>query len=303
MIVPAYDAEATIGSTIRSILAQTRHDFEVVVVDDGSTDETVARVEELRQHDPRVHLIQQENAGVAAARNAGIAASTATYVSFLDSDDLFMTSYLDSVGSTLDSNPKLGIAFSDAWILDDKTRRIHRATLMTLHPPPKPLPEDPVDLLRLLLRGNFIPSAATARRAALDRVGGFNGMVTPAEDWELWLRVIAHGYGLAAVPGMHVIYRDRETSLSSDLVVLEDAVRRVYEVVLAEYELPNSVRAVAEEELEAVQARLVDLRTRPPRSRSRLALSAIKQRLLWRRRFHARVPLEIGRAFPDLQAL
>lgn len=307
MIVPAYNAGATIASTVRSVLQQSLQDFELVVVDDGSTDDTAARVEELQREDARVRLVRQENAGVAAARNAGIAASKGPYVAFVDSDDLLLPSFLELSVGALKSNPQAAIAFSDAWILDDRTRRIQRATLFAFarYKPAFPLPTDPLDVVRLLVRGNFIlsGSAAMVRRSALERVGGFNGAVTPAEDWEMWLRIIARGYGVARLPRPYVIYRDREVSLSSNLISLEDGIRKVYEVVLAEYDLPGDIRAVAEEELEATRERLVALRTGRPRSRLRRALSAVKQRLLWRRYFYARVPTEIAAAFPDLARL
>jgi GT2 family glycosyltransferase len=206
----------------------------------------------------------------------------------------------------LESNTQAGIAFCDAWILDERTRRVHRATLFAFarYKPTFPLPSDPLDVVRLLIRGNFIFGTATiVPRSALDRVGGFNETLTHAEDWEMWLRIIAGGYGVARLPRPYVVYRDREVSLSSNRSLLEDGVRKVYEVVLAEYDLPDDVRAIAEEELEATRERLVALRTGRPRSRLRRALSAVKQRLLWRRYFYARVPTDIAAAFPDLARL
>jgi hypothetical protein len=102
---------------------------------------------------------------------------------------------------------------------------------------------------------------------------------------------------------MHVLYRDRESSLSADAIVLADAESNVLEVVLRDYDLPKDVRATAQEAHDAAADRLDALRARPPRSRLRRALSSVKQSLLWRRRFHATAPAEITQAFPDLGAI
>jgi glycosyltransferase involved in cell wall biosynthesis len=303
VVVPAFNAASTVTSTVTSVLRQTRNDFEVVVVDDGSSDDTAARVEEIRGGDARVRLIRQPNAGVAEARNAGIAASAGRYVTFLDSDDILLPRYLELVGTGLEAAPSAGMACADAWILDDKTRRVYRVTMMGLHSPPRPLPADPEELFLLLLRANFVPSAVTLRRSVLEKVGSFDRRFTPAEDWELWLRIVASGYSIADVPGRLVIYRDRTTSLSSDLRVLQDAVCRVYDTVLAEYTLSPIARARAQEAQQAAQEQLLKLRRRPQPSPLRRALSSAKQSLLWRRRFHASVPETIAEVFPDLKAL
>src|SRR5437016_179026 len=103
VVMPALNAETTIGAAIRSVLAQTRTDFELLVVDDGSTDNTIDEVR--RVADPRVRLLALKHRGVAVARNYAISEARARFVSMLDSDDLWLPSYLEVMGAALAGNP------------------------------------------------------------------------------------------------------------------------------------------------------------------------------------------------------
>ena len=109
VIVPAYNATGTIEATIRSVLAQTATELELIVVDDGSTDGTGDLVAAIASTDERVELIAQPNQGTAGARNTGIARASAAYVSFLDNDDLWMPRYLEAAGEALDAGPRSGV--------------------------------------------------------------------------------------------------------------------------------------------------------------------------------------------------
>src|ERR1700750_1680734 len=96
VVVPMFNAERTIAGTLASICAQTHHPLDIVVVDDGSTDGSAAIVDGWRARDNRVRLIHQPNAGVASARNAGAAATTAQYLAFVDADDLWAPEKIES---------------------------------------------------------------------------------------------------------------------------------------------------------------------------------------------------------------
>ena len=300
VVVPAYEAAATIESTIRSVLAQTRGDFELIVVDDGSRDDTSGRVAALARTDDRIRLLRRPNQGVAAARNAGVEAARGEHVSFLDSDDLWLPDYLAAMTSALAARPEAGFAYTDAWILDERTRRIHRASMMASREPPVVAPDDPGELLRLLIRGNFVFTSATVRRAVLEQTGGFRAEFSPAEDYDLWLRIVARGYAAVRVPGRLAVYRDRSGSLSSDPATLYEAERRVYAAVVENGGLDDDVRAVAAERLHDCERRLAELRARREPSTGRRLLSRAKWALLWRRTYYSRPPTEVARAFPDL---
>jgi GT2 family glycosyltransferase len=256
--MPAYNSERTIASAIGSVLAQTQPDFELIVVDDGSSDATVDVARGFQ--DSRVRVRRQENAGPGAARNLAIVEGRGRYISMLDSDDLWLPAYLETMGAALDADPKAGLAYTDAWVLDDATGRIRRTTAMHYQDPPVPPPTEPQEFLRqLLIRGNFVFTSGTVRRAALDEIGVFNMLLTPSEDFELWLRIVATGWRAVRVGANLAVYRKHSGSLSSNEVAIlrgeGEALRRVVE----EYDVPEELRALALRRLRRVDVRAAGL--------------------------------------------
>ena len=114
ILTPAYNAESYIGEAISSALAQTFSAFELIVVDDGSTDRTSAVAEEYARRDARVHVIRQTNGGTAKARNTAISASRGDYVALLDSDDRWMPDFLEVTFTTLSTHPELDVVSANA---------------------------------------------------------------------------------------------------------------------------------------------------------------------------------------------
>ena len=256
--MPAYNAERTIAASIRSVLAQTRPDFELIVVDDGSSDATFEIVSGFG--DRRIRVLRQDNEGPGAARNLAIAESRSRYVSMLDSDDLWLPAYLETMGAALDAEPRAGLAYTDAWVLDDRTRRIRKTSAMHYQNPPLPPPEKPVEFLRLLLvRGNFVFTSATVRRAALNEIGPFNMLLTPSEDYELWLRILASGYRAVRVGADLAVYRKRKGSLSADELAILRGEREAIRRVVEEYDVPEEIRALARRRLRRLDVRVAGL--------------------------------------------
>src|SRR5262245_44942919 len=116
--MPAYNTEQTIEAAIVSVLSQARSDFELIVADDGSSDDTPARIERFLE-DGRVRLIRGDHRGPSGARNAAIAEALGEYICFLDSDDLWLPSYLEVMSAMLSGAPRAAVAFTDAWVLFD----------------------------------------------------------------------------------------------------------------------------------------------------------------------------------------
>jgi glycosyltransferase involved in cell wall biosynthesis len=294
--MPAYNAAPTIRVAIESVLAQTRGDFELIVVDDGSTDGTAAHVEPYLR-DQRVRLICQPNRGQASARNAALAAASGVYVSLLDSDDLWLPQYLDLMCGRLDVNPSAAVVYSDAWVLDDQTHRVARTTVAAPWLPPA-VPADASGFLRALLEfGNFVFVGATIRRAVLADVGVFRPGVEPSEDYELWLRIAARGYEFVRIDLPLAIYRRRPGQASADRPALYRAANEVFRIVAEEYNVPDDVRELARQRLPMTKfaprarRRVPRLVRRPYRALSRL------------RHFYLRPPKQIRAAFPDLRCL
>jgi glycosyltransferase involved in cell wall biosynthesis len=227
VVVPAFNSARTVGATVASALAQTVSEIEVIVVDDGSTDATpdvVRRIE-----DPRVRLVSQANRGLAAARNAGIAVAQGQYVALLDSDDLYLPNYLALSLEALESTPNIGFTYSDGYVFDAATGKVRKRTAMARLKPPVPPPTDPSEFLLDLLRRNFILAWTTIPRTVLDAVGGFDDARSSAEDYELWLRILLHGYRAAWIPGQHVLYRRHPGQMIKSLATMTSQLAKVYE--------------------------------------------------------------------------
>ncbi len=301
-MIPAYNAAPTIEATLRSVLAQSEPDFELIVVDDGSGDQTPELVRGFA-HDPRVRLIEQENRGTAGARNTGVAAARGRYVSFLDNDDLWMPAYLERIGEALDSTPEAGFAYADGWLVDEPSRRVHRPTALQILGAPATPPAAPEQFLLCLVEQVFIRSATTIRHSVLNEVGGFDPAVSGVDDFDLWARILQAGHTAVQAPGMLLVYRDRPDSLSKDGLRMASAVATVNGRIAESRSTTPEVRAAAARRI-AYANRLSDAisgRSRPRAAllRARLLLGRSHRALTARRRFHAAPPAELVDALGD----
>jgi hypothetical protein len=299
VVIPAYNAADTLGAAIDSVLAQTRPDFEVIVIDDGSTDDTAAVAAGFA--DPRVRVYSQENAGPSAARNRGIAQAVGEYVSSLDSDDLWLPDYLAEMGRALEENPRAGFAYTRAWVLD-ASDRFRTVPTGAWHRPPTPmLPRD--QFVSELLQECFV-NAPTIRRTALERVGGYDESLSHGEDWELWLRLANAGFEAVRVEGPLTIYRNRPGSHSADLAAMKVAPTMVYRTVLERHNPSPQVRALTEARLQAIDRRSrLDMRILLSiRGAVGTATRRLRVRYLPSNRWHlqATPPPRVAEAFPDL---
>ena len=226
VVIPTYNRADVVVRAIASALAQTRSPGEIIVVDDGSTDDTAARVPSLG--DPRVRYIRQDNAGVSAARNAGVRAARGEVVAFLDSDDVWKPGKLEHDLRVLEHHPEVDAVFTDLDKHDGDTYVASFARdcppfveLLARHTGADPIVFDPRELRLLLLEQvPIMPSAFAIRREVFERVGGFDSSWRSWEDWELFLRLSAAGVRLA--------YVDRPLAtltISSDSLHVLDSVR------------------------------------------------------------------------------
>ena len=228
VVMPVHNAERHVESAVRSVLSSDLREIEVIVVDDGSTDRSLAIVRAI--DDPRLQIVSLEaSGGPSRPRNIGIARARAPYVALLDSDDLLRPDKLSTAAAALDSHPQAGIAFADYERIDDAGALLERSTLaaytgfQSLKSLPAPngwrLIRQP-DFARGLLYENFIgTSGVVLRKSVLDRIGTFDEQLSYSEDRDLWFRLahdcdalyhdrvghsyrIAHG-SLSLRPGSH----------------------------------------------------------------------------------------------------
>lgn len=291
VVMAAYNSALTIGEAIESVRCQTRPDWELVVVDDGSRDETAAVAEEFG--DPRVRVVRTAgNQGPAAARNRGIALAEAPLVCTLDSDDLWLPHYLDTMARALDSNPEAAVACTDAWVLDQTTGRVRKKSAMAFLDPPDPLPPDTETFFAELLRRNFVYNSVTVRRESLRAVGGYDERIWIGEDWELWLRLAAAGSRFVRTPQRLAVYRQRTDSLmTSHPERLIEAKCEVYRVVAEDWDSGPELRDLA---LELSRATTVQSRRRATARRRLGPLLALRERLRDSRLWYREPPREVA---------
>lgn len=177
VVIPTYNRAVALRRALESVVAQTRPPDEVIVVDDGSGDDTARMVATTY---PQVHLVRQENRGVSAARNAGIAKATGKWVALLDSDDEWRPRKLERQLAALAKNPGHRICHTDEiWI-----RRGRRVNPRVRH-----AKAGGYIFTRCLPLCAISPSAAMIERSLLGEVGGFDETLPVCEDYDLWLRV------------------------------------------------------------------------------------------------------------------
>ena len=209
IVLPAYNASEYLAQTLNSVLSQTYQDFELLVIDDGSTDNTRDIVGEFCQRDSRIRLISQENQGVSVARNSGIKMARGEYSAFLDSDDLWVPDKLAKHVEHLTANPKLGLSFARVEFItfDGKsTGKYSNPRMVDISA--KDLYEE---------NAAVTPSNAVISRAALEQVGGFDGELSGAADAELFLRLKCHGWEVEGINEVLVLYRTSLGGMSSQL--------------------------------------------------------------------------------------
>ena len=185
VIIPTYNRAHYLGAAIDSVLGQTSTDIEVIVVDDGSTDQTRAVLE---QYGSRVRPLYQEHCGViGAVRNHGLRAARGQYVAFLDSDDLWLPTLLETQVAALEQHPEWGMVYCDGTFLDDATGQDRGSTHVLA-------PTESGWIGPALLQWCFVQTPGVVLHAAvLEDVGLFSEapQLNLVEDWELWLRIAA----------------------------------------------------------------------------------------------------------------
>jgi glycosyltransferase involved in cell wall biosynthesis len=234
VIIPSYNSARFVAQAVDSVLAQTYPDFEVIVVDDGSTDDTQVV---LAAYSGRIRYIRQENRGLAGARNTGFLASRGDYLLFLDSDDLIHPDKLALHVSLMEAEPASGLVYS-AWqqINADGTQVLGEVR-----------PNRQGQLLKELLRRHFFffASAAVLRRECLERVGLFDESLQWSEDADMWLRLARAGYAFGYIDLPLVQYRIHEDSMTANTSPEQvQAWLASLDKFFADPDLPDEIRAL-----------------------------------------------------------
>lgn len=241
VIIPAYNAERFIRQTLESVLAQTYQNIEVLVVDDGSQDQTGEIVREFATRDDRILLLTQPNSGVAAARNLAIQHSNGEFVAPIDADDIWHPQNIEKqVKCIMQADSSVGVVYSWSFDIDEKnqpTGNFHASTIEG-------------KVYATLLCHYFLGhgSCSLIRRNCLDKVNGYNPQLkNSCEDWDLYLR-IAENHEFKAVPEFLACYQKKNNGLSQNLAsmkeahtsILESSHKRRLKIPFIIYRLSNS---------------------------------------------------------------
>jgi glycosyltransferase involved in cell wall biosynthesis len=204
VILPVYNGQDYLAQAIDSVLSQSFSDFELIIINDGSTDGSVAIIEKLT--DPRIRLFQQSNMGLAATLNRAISLAKGKYIARQDQDDVCFQSRFEEQINFLDANPDVGMVgtCAEIWVDNERTNRYLR------HPV-----DDASLKFGLLFDNHFVHSSVMIRRSVFEKVGGYSEDKSrqPPEDYELWSRVMK-SYKLANLPEVLMAYREVEGSMS-----------------------------------------------------------------------------------------
>lgn len=213
VIIPAYNAQKTILKTIESVQQQTYSNFELIVINDGSTDNTLEVVKSIK--DERLKIFSYKNGGVAVARNRALSHASGEFIAPLDADDLWTPDKLELQLVALQNHPEAGVAYS--W-----TTRFIDGQEESLNP------DLPIyfngNVYPKLLLYNFLSNGSNPliRRKAIESVGEFDPACVPCEDWDFYMRV-AVNWSFVVVPKHQILYRLSSNSGSANFKVIEKA--------------------------------------------------------------------------------
>lgn len=228
VITPTFNRARFIEESVASVLAQTAKSFELLIVDDGSTDNT-REVLEPYFVDRRVKYFYQENQGQSVARNRGLAESRGQYICFIDSDDAWEANKLERQLKFMDENPDVDVVYGDIITMDERSKEVGRENMRRFSG----------KITGELLRDNFVSiSTAMMRRHCFEQMGGFDEYDRLAEDYDLWLRYSTRFY-FHYLPEYLSRYRVMADQISSDKTARFWANERTLQKFLETF--PNSV--------------------------------------------------------------
>lgn len=196
IIIPCYNYADYLGECLESVLTQSFTDWEVWIIDDGSTDHTQQVSKLFQIKDKRIKYHYQENQGLSNARNTGLSLSTGTYIQFLDADDLISRNKLDLQVKQLEENPEVGVSYCQTWYFHTNSPEKLWEDFALKNNTKHPIIDDKgFGLLQALIRRNITTvSSPLIRRSIIEEGIVFTESVSNSEDWYFWLQCALQGY-------------------------------------------------------------------------------------------------------------
>ncbi|GEM_PF-729463 len=237
IIVPTHNRAGLLAEAIESVLAQTYHDWELIVVDDGSTDQTEQVMAEFQQRDQRIRYIRQTKQGVSKARNAGIRVAQGLYIAFLDSDDVWFKEKLTTQMEVFEQRPDVGLVSSTMQVIDEQKRICGMKPKIGAY-----------DRSGHVEHYAWETSTVVIRRDCLPGDEPFDPMLAILEDHDLYVRICQH-HQEVFLPEPAGLYRAHSGNTVADTLKVQRGYVTYYEKVLREYDLNPAARRSATREL------------------------------------------------------
>ena len=259
VVIPTYNCARFLGRTIDSALGQTYRDFEVIVVDDGSTDETQSLVV---GYGEAVHYVYQPNQGASAARNVALSRAGGEFIAYLDADDLWSPEKLARQIEYLDAHPACGFVHTEVSVIDERDQILYARFNQETG---RAVPQGQC-VRDVLLRSHIQTLTVVERRSAFDNAGSFDLRLPVAQDYLHWIHVVLRGYEVGYLPEPLGQYRWRAGSLMASQRRLLDDFVRIYETLLIEHHIEQTHGAemgqIVKEQLYATQSQLAYIERR-----------------------------------------
>lgn len=202
VVLPVYNQAHYLPDALEGVFKQTYRGYELIVVDDGSTDETPMVLAQYQsRHD--FEVIEQENQGLPRALNAGFSRARGEYLTWTSSDNIMLPDMLAVLVEALQRDPSVGLVYADRYLMDERGQDLGRLDVPDYDP-------------HLLLHANLVNCCFLYRRECMERVGGYDPDFVYSEDWEYWIRISRH-YRMKRIPQALYRYRFHGTSMTSDL--------------------------------------------------------------------------------------
>ena len=213
VIIPCFNTASMVGETLDSVLSQTYQNLEIIIVNDGSTDDLEETIKPYLKN-KNIRYLVQDNGGVSNARNNGAHFAKGEYFVFLDSDDMIVSSYIEKCVSVLNENPNVKVVYSNGWnfgAADGKYKY-------------------PKYRFRLLLLENIIAPRALIRKDDFFNAGMYDESMRGSEDWDFWISMLENGGDVVLLPEFLFYYRRRpDKSSLTDFMAENPVVEREYQ--------------------------------------------------------------------------
>jgi|Deesub1362A_J573_1020465.scaffolds.fasta_scaffold01189_2 glycosyltransferase involved in cell wall biosynthesis len=245
VIIPCYNVEDYIGECLDSVFSQTFQNFEVIIINDGSTDKSEEKIRPyLNKYKKKIKYFFQRNRGAYCARNMGIKHASGEYIAFLDADDMLRPESLERRVEEIEADRRVGLVYTDAYLLIDEgeSKKIHEKTYREFFE----ITFYKGEVTLQILERNFVPTPTVlVRSEVLRKVGLFDETFKRTADYDLWIRISKNGWKFSYVEEPLSYYRVREKSLSQNKEALWEALVNVYRKTLDHYSLNREEKEIA----------------------------------------------------------